>query len=210
MPKFTKNSKKILDVGTGPGFMAILLAEAGYEVTAIDFTEKMLAEARKNAGVYEKKIKWMKMDAQNLDFENETFDAIITRNLTWNLEKPLIAYQEWYRILKRGGTLINIDANWYRYLFDEKARKKYNEDRQKTKKYQVKDYYEKTDIVSMERIAKEIPLTKERRPEWDNQVLKEIGFKEVTTIEDINSLVLDEVEQINFDFSPLFFIRAMK
>ena len=41
---------KILDVGTGPGFFAILLAEAGYQVTAIDYTEEMLREAQQNAG----------------------------------------------------------------------------------------------------------------------------------------------------------------
>ena len=33
---------KILDVGTGPGFFAILLAEEGYQVTAVDYTEQML------------------------------------------------------------------------------------------------------------------------------------------------------------------------
>ena len=213
LPKFSmtdKKIKKILDIGTGPGFMAILLAEAGYVVTAVDFTEKMLEEAKKNAGAYKQKIQWLKMDAQQLAFEDETFDAIITRNVTWNLEEPFTAYQEWHRVLKDDGMLINIDANWYRYLYDDQARKKYNEDRQMTKKYQIKDYYEKTDIATMERIAKEIPLSKRMRPAWDNKALKEIGFKQVTILEDINPLVLDQVEQINFDFSPLFFIQAVK
>lgn len=41
---------KILDVGTGPGFFAILLTKAGYDVTAVDYTEAMLEEAKKNAG----------------------------------------------------------------------------------------------------------------------------------------------------------------
>lgn len=39
----------VLDVGCGPGFFSILLAKMGYEVTAIDYTENMLGEARKNA-----------------------------------------------------------------------------------------------------------------------------------------------------------------
>ena len=46
---------KILDVGTGPGFFAILLAEAGYQVTAIDYTEESqgsTAECRWIRGVY--------------------------------------------------------------------------------------------------------------------------------------------------------------
>ena len=35
---------KVLDIGTGPGFFAIILAEAGYQVTAVDYTEEMLKE----------------------------------------------------------------------------------------------------------------------------------------------------------------------
>ncbi|MGX7172989.1 class I SAM-dependent methyltransferase [Enterococcus ratti] len=205
-----KKIKKILDVGTGPGFMAILLSEAGYEVTAIDFTQEMLAEAKNNAGSYKDKINWLKMDAQDLVFEDQTFDAVITRNLTWNLENPVLAYQEWFRVLKKKGILINVDANWYRYLYDEQIYKKYKKDRLITKKYQIKDYYENTDIPMMEHIAREIPLSKEIRPNWDEEVLKKLGFEQVVTVTDINSLVLDKVEQINFSFSPLFFIQAVK
>ena len=49
-PECEPEEIKILDVGTGPGFFAILLAEAGYQVTAIDYTEEMLREAQQNAG----------------------------------------------------------------------------------------------------------------------------------------------------------------
>ena len=35
----------VLDAGTGPGFFAVILAEAGYKVTAIDAAPAMLAEA---------------------------------------------------------------------------------------------------------------------------------------------------------------------
>lgn len=40
---------RILDVGTGPGFLAILMAEAGFEVTALDFSPSMLEKAEENA-----------------------------------------------------------------------------------------------------------------------------------------------------------------
>ena len=79
---------KILDVGTGPGFFAILLAEAGYQVTAIDYTEEMLKEAQQNAGGLAECIVWKTGDAQALDVENNSFDAIVTRNVTWNLPRP--------------------------------------------------------------------------------------------------------------------------
>lgn len=42
---------EILDIGTGPGFFPIILGEAGHCLTAVDCTEKMLAEARNNAEV---------------------------------------------------------------------------------------------------------------------------------------------------------------
>ena len=38
---------RVLDVGTGPGFFAIILAELGYQVTAVDYTASMLEEARR-------------------------------------------------------------------------------------------------------------------------------------------------------------------
>ena len=47
-----KKRLKILDIGTGPGFFAVLLTKAGYDVTAIDYTEAMLEEAKKNAGSF--------------------------------------------------------------------------------------------------------------------------------------------------------------
>ena len=78
---------KILDVGTGPGFFAILLAKEGYEVTAVDYTEAMLRQARENAGALAERICFRQMDAQHLDFPDGTFDVVISRNLTWNLEE---------------------------------------------------------------------------------------------------------------------------
>lgn len=43
------------------------------------------------------------MDVQNLAFQDETFDLVITRNVTWNLEKPVQAYKEILRVLKIKG-----------------------------------------------------------------------------------------------------------
>ena len=110
---------KILDVGTGPGFFAILLAEAGYQVTAVDYTEEMLKEAQSNAGGLAECIVWKTGDAQALDVESNSFDAVVTRNVTWNLPRPDFAYKEWLRVLKPEGVLYNFDADWYGHLYNE-------------------------------------------------------------------------------------------
>ena len=90
----TNETYKILDIGTGPGFFSIILAEAGYQVTAVDYTEAMLEEAKKNAGALARRITYCQMDASHLAFADETFDAVVSRNLTWNLEDPEQAYKE--------------------------------------------------------------------------------------------------------------------
>ena len=115
-PDKPKEEIRILDIGTGPGFFPVILAEAGYHVDAVDYTEGMLEKAKENAGDLCRNIRFLRMDAQKLDFEDNTFDVVISRNLTWNLEHPDVAYREWVRVLKVGGKLLNFDANWYGYL----------------------------------------------------------------------------------------------
>jgi len=202
--------KKILDIGTGPGFLSILLAEKGFEVTSIDMTEEMLIQAKLNAGDLVEKIEWTLMDAHKLTFDTAHFDAIVTRNVTWNLENPKEAYKEWYRVLKPGGILLNFDSNWYKYLYDETLREKYEKNRELTQEMAVKDYYEGTDIDWMEDLAKEMPLSKITRPIWDKKVLKECGFQSITIHENMNDQLLSDIQKINFLFSPIFLIEATK
>ena len=109
-PEKAKDEIKILDIGTGPGFFPVILAEAGYKVTAVDYTQEMLDTAKRNAGNLCERISFYKMDAQNLEFEDDVFDVVISRNLTWNLKDPKRAYEEWCRVLKPGGKLLNFDA----------------------------------------------------------------------------------------------------
>ena len=76
---------RILDVGTGTGFFAILLARQGQQVEGIDLTPAMLEEARVQATQEGVSITFREMDAQEMEYADETFDAVISRNLTWTL-----------------------------------------------------------------------------------------------------------------------------
>ncbi|MCR4611693.1 MAG: class I SAM-dependent methyltransferase, partial [Lachnospiraceae bacterium] len=104
--------KKILDVGTGTGFFSILLSRDGYRMTGIDLTPAMIEESKREAEKFGSKARFMVMDAQELDFEDASFDAVITRNLTWTLPDVERAYKEWFRVIRPGGRLINYDANY--------------------------------------------------------------------------------------------------
>lgn len=128
-PDRARSSIRVLDVGTGPGFFAVILNALGYAVTAVDYTDAMLNEARLNAGEAAEHIHFCCMDAEKLGFADASFDVVVSRNLTWNLPHPERAYAEWARILKPNGLLLNFDANWYRYLYDASAQAAHLEDR---------------------------------------------------------------------------------
>ena len=213
-PEKKKEEMKILDIGTGPGFFPMILSEAGYTVTAVDYTEEMLEKAKENLGKYTKygleRVTLQRMDAQNLEFADETFDVVISRNLTWNLEKPEQAYQEWMRVLKPGGVLLNFDANWYGYLYDEEKKEAYEADRKKVEEQQLDDHYLCTDIDRMENIARQVPLSAMERPTWDTKVLESFGVCSIQTDSEIWKRVWSEEERLNYASTPMFLVRAEK
>lgn len=199
----------VLEVGTGPGFFAILLSEAGYHVTAIDLTPAMLTEAKRNAGDLAGQIAFREMNAEELSFEDESFDVVVSRNLTWNLPHPDTAYRKWCRVLRPGGLLLNFDANWYSYLFDEQAAAAYAADRRNSAEAGVGDQNVGENFDRMEDIARRVPLSQILRPDWDLNLLSALGM----TVEADTSIwrsVWSEEEKINFASTPLFLIRAGK
>ncbi|MCI6879609.1 MAG: class I SAM-dependent methyltransferase [Lachnospiraceae bacterium] len=181
--------RHVLDVGCGPGFFSVLLARLGYEVTAVDYTENMLAEARKNAAHYGVDIDFRRMDAQKLDFEDGIFDLVISRNVLWNLEQPEQAYREWLRVLKPNGTVMNFDGNFYYYVTDAEYG-----DRTRWEHKHMQGI----NANSIDRIGEHLPMARRLRPEWDVQELQKLGAKEVCSnvtnekiLEDGHHLILN-------------------
>ena len=200
---------RVLEVGTGPGFFAILLAECGYDVTAIDLTPAMLAEARQNAGELCSRIRFLEGNAEDTGFPGGSFDVIVSRNLTWNLPHPEQAYAEWARLLAPGGLLLNFDANWYCYLYDEQARAGYERDRQNTAQQGMEDANMGSNFRVMEDIARRIPLSSVHRPAWDVEVLQKLGLT-VRADAEIWQRVWTEQDKVNFASTPLFLVSAVR
>ena len=205
-----KKELRILDVGTGPGFFAITLALAGHDVTAVDVTQAMLDQAQQNAQCYQAHVNFILSDVQALPFADASFDLVVVRNVTWDLDRPLEAYREWRRVLVKGGRLLNFDANWYLFLYDRDRYLQYVQDRNNTALQGVDDHYVQTDTTEMERIAKQLPLSKEIRPQWDMRALIDVGFNKLYLETDISKLVWDDVEQLNYRSTPMFMVMAEK
>lgn len=202
-------SIRVLDVGTGPGFFAILLAELGYQVTAVDYTSSMLEEARQNAGALDSRIDFRQMNAEELLFADHSFDVLVTRNVTWNLHNPEKAYAHWTRVLAPGGLLLNFDANWYRYLWDEEAHRGHSLDRENLADSDVRDETAGTDVDAMEAIARQTPLSRQHRPGWDLQVLRNLGIQAAAD-EEIWRQVWTKEERINNASTPMFLVEGRK
>ncbi len=199
----------VLDIGTGPGFFAIILAELGYQVTAVDYTKAMLDQAKKNAGKLAKGISFHQMNAEELSFIDNSFDVIVSRNLTWNLPSPGKAYAQWTRVLRQEGLLLNFDANWYRYLYDSQAKENHLLDRENVRTAGAADDTEGTDVDAMEAIAKQAPLSKCFRPQWDLDILKELGM-EASADTEVGKQVWTRDEWINNASTPMFLVTASR
>lgn len=184
--------KKVLDIGCGPGFFSIMLAQMGYQVTAVDYTDNMLAEAARNAEKYGVTITFLQMDAQNLEFDDGSFDFVISRNVTWNLEDPIKAYSEWLRVLRPNGKMMNNDGNHYYHYTDEFYEVSYSN--KHTRHHH--GVIDGVDVSIIDNIARELPLSREIRPQWDTNALINLGVADFSIkITNKEKVILDEKEK---------------
>ena len=74
----------------------------------------------------------------------------------------------------------------------------------------MEDHYTCTDIDAMESIAKKLPLSSRRRPQWDLEVLNSFAVSKVKSNLDAWKQVWSEEEKINYNSTPMFSIYAIK
>lgn len=164
IPHIKNKNASILDAGCANGFISFLLCKAGFfNVTGIDFCEKMISDARGNAIKLGCNINFQEEDIVNTNFANDSFDFILCRNVLWQLSKPKEALKELYRILKRNGVFIYFDAN----------------------RIEIVEHNSSEKITLL---ANALPSLQHQRPQWDFDLLSEIGFKSINIFESVENL----------------------
>lgn len=111
--------KKVLDCGTGSGYMAIGLAQKGAMVISSDITLKNLIKLKKitkKLGL-EKNISFVCCSAEELPFKNYSFDFFVANAVFEHVTDDRQTIKELYRIIKKGaGTMISVPLS-YRFLY---------------------------------------------------------------------------------------------
>ena len=95
----------VLECACGTGLLSAVIAEKCRQLTATDFSEKMLKRAEKNCRSF-RNITYALADITALTFANGSFDKVVAGNVIHLLDNPLTALSELNRVCKDGGILI--------------------------------------------------------------------------------------------------------
>lgn len=110
----TMASGRILDVGTGPGYLPIAIAKRApsLDITGIDLSPAMVKIARTNAQKrgFSDRVRFLHANASNLPFEEGDFDLVVSTLSFHHWARPLECLTEIHRILKEEGEAWIYDA----------------------------------------------------------------------------------------------------
>jgi ubiquinone/menaquinone biosynthesis C-methylase UbiE len=102
--------RRVADVGTGTGELALLLAGMGHDVEGFDVAEGMLAKALAKQVPAGDHVRFSVGDAYSLPLPDCGVDVVVNRMVLWTLEDPAAALREWQRVLASGGRIVVIDG----------------------------------------------------------------------------------------------------
>jgi len=120
-------NKKVLEIGPGNGYNLLQFAKLGADITAIDISENSLVISKELLDKHNLsgKVKFMQMDAHNLQFEKNEFDIVFLHSILMHLDHMRVAKQ-CKRVLKDNGVLLFIEpifnnplVRLYRLIFSE-------------------------------------------------------------------------------------------
>ena len=97
---------KVLEIGCGLGTDGAQFADAGADYTGVDLTEAAVDLARKRFELFDLPGKLQTADAENLAFEDESFDLVYSHGVLHHTPEIGKAVREIHRILRPGGRAV--------------------------------------------------------------------------------------------------------
>ena len=109
-----KDNVKILEIGSGPGFVTerLLNAFPSSHIVCLDIDEVMLNIAKKRLLHYgNNRLSIMQGNVMNMKIKDDLFDFVVVRLVFQHLKDPIGALKEIFRVLKPGGKVIITDID---------------------------------------------------------------------------------------------------
>ena len=100
-----KPGQDVLDVATGTGNVALRAAAGGAQVVGLDLTPELFGTARRRAERQGVVVDWVEGDAEDLPFDDESFDAVLSTFGVQFAPRHAVVAQELARVLRPGGTI---------------------------------------------------------------------------------------------------------
>ncbi len=173
--KINKGSK-VLDIGSGKGITAIHLTQKyGCSVVGVDLSSDMVDYAKKSVeqkGLFQK-ISFMNLDAEELPFDDNTFDVVFAECSTVLMDKEK-AFKEFIRVTKSGGHIGDLEMSWQKNPDQNIIDKAYRLwEGFSTKTFDGwRDFYNKMGLVDMN-----INDFSDTLKNWEMSYIKMLGIK---------------------------------
>ena len=106
----------VADLGCGTGTLAVLLAERGYAVDALDFSPAMVALATEKVDAAPPAVRSLVTvrggDAAHPGLAPASVDVVLCRHVLWALPDPVAVVRRWVAALRPGGCLVLVEGSW--------------------------------------------------------------------------------------------------
>ena len=112
---------EMIEFGCGKGYYTKLISDQAKHIIAIDFSDEILEEARRNL-IERKNIYVQKANCERTFFSSNKFDSLLMINVLHIMQDPSIILKECHRILKKDGLLIITDYTNYGLSHIEKIK----------------------------------------------------------------------------------------
>ena len=109
----TSRNVNILDIGVAGAELASLYLDK-QNLTGIDISIEMIRKAK----MLLPKCNFFEQDGENLEFQNESFDVVVSCDALCYMEDPGRSISESFRILRQGGLIIILSRNQFYQKFE--------------------------------------------------------------------------------------------
>lgn len=112
LPLLPSPPADVIDLGSGTGTLAVLLAQHGYGVRGLDLSERMVDAARAKAVAAGVAVDFRPGDAAEPPFAPASGDVVLARHVLFMLPDPTAALERWIGLLRPGGRLVLVEGRW--------------------------------------------------------------------------------------------------